>query len=354
MKKTLLLGFLLIPIFTVKAQVLESENFNSLTIGNIGTDVTGATAGQGGYFTITSNGTAPTTATNSSASNFQIVSTGQSSSNGLKITTSNGNKGGRFMWKAGLSAAWAARTTGNNIIQLEFDFFTGPASTSLTQNGITVYGLDGTTLRPLAGFAYVPNTKTLSGFAYLKNGAVYGNYLIGLGASAATPIVLQDNTWYRIGVAYNTTNGAITWKGPGFDNVGIAAANYAGPFQPTEVDFSSGTPTTNTASSEQTYDNYVVTATPAVNLLSIDNFEIAKDTFSAYPNPSKGLVTISSDSDMNLQSVNVTDLNGRTVKSVKLDGSSSAQVNISDLSSGVYMMNISSDQGSATKKIIKN
>ncbi|WP_407934909.1 T9SS type A sorting domain-containing protein, partial [Flavobacterium lindanitolerans] len=33
---------------------------------------------------------------------------------------------------------------------------------------------------------------------------------------------------------------------------------------------------------------------------------------------------------------------------------SSAQVNISDLSAGVYMMNINSDQGSVTKKIIKN
>ena len=30
------------------------------------------------------------------------------------------------------------------------------------------------------------------------------------------------------------------------------------------------------------------------------------------------------------------------------------QVNISDLSSGVYMMNITSEKGSVTKKIIKN
>lgn len=350
MKKQLLFaGLLFGSFFSVNAQVLESSNFNGLTIGNVGTDLTGATAGQDGWYVESSNGTAPTTATNAAASNFQIVASGQTASNGLKITTSNGNKGGRYMYKAGMDDAWTDRTTGNNIIQLEYDFFTGPASASTTQNGMSIYGLDGTSLRTLAGLVYVPSTKTISGVAYLKNGATYGTYLITLGTSA---IVLEDNTWYRFGVAYNTTTGAITWKGPGFENVGVNPANYAGPFEPLEVDFVSGTPTTNTAAAELTYDNYVVTATATVALLSNDDFTASK--FAVYPNPSNGLVNISSDLNSSLNSVSITDLNGRTVKTVELNGDSSAQVNISDLSAGVYMMNINSDQGSTTKKIIKN
>ncbi|WP_343625500.1 T9SS type A sorting domain-containing protein [Flavobacterium lindanitolerans] len=353
MKKQLLFaGLLFGSVFSVNAQVLQTENFNGMTVGNVSEDITGATPGQGGWSVFSSNGTAPTTGTNAGPTNFQIVASGQGS-NGLKMVTTNGNKGGRFMWKDGLDTSWGARTTGNNIIQLEFDFFTGPASTSTTQNGISMYGLDGTETRTIAGFVYVPSTKTLSGVAYLKNGATFGTYLIGLGASSATPIVLADNTWYRIGVAYNTTNGAIIWKGPGFDNVGINAANYAGPFPPVEVDFISATPTTNTASAEHTFDNFVVTATPTVALLSKEDFSFASK-LSVYPNPSNGLVTISNDLNSALKSVSLTDLNGRTVKTVELNGDSSAQINISDLSAGVYMMNISSDQGSVIKKIVKN
>lgn len=351
MKKTLLLGaFLLGAFFTTNAQILESENFNSLTLGSIGADLTGATAGQGGWYVESGNGDAPTTGNNSNATNFQVVASGQSSTNGLTVTTSNGNKGYRFMYKGAIGTSWLTRTSGNNIIQLEYDFFTGSASTSTTQNGMSVYGLDGTSLRTVAGFSYVPSTKTLYGVAYLKNGAVFGTYLIALG-TANTAIVLTDNTWYRIGVAYNTTTGEVIWKGSNF-YTGVNAANYAGPFAPAEIVITSATPATNTASAQHTYDNYVATATATENLLNAKEFSnVAK--LSVYPNPTNGIVNISNDSNA-LNSVDVLDLNGRTVKSIKLTGETSAQVNISDLSAGVYMMNISSDQGSVTKKIVKN
>lgn len=351
MKRTLLIAGLLInSFFTVNAQVLQADNFNTLTVGNIGTNLTGTVAGQGGWFTSTTNGIAPTTATNSSAANFQVVASGQSTSNGLKIVSTNGDKGSRLMWKDGLDVAWAARTSGNNIIQLEYDFYTGAASTSTSQNGVRIYGPDGTNVRTLAGFVYTPSTKVLTGVAYLNNAGTLGTYLINL---AAAPVTLVDNTWYSVGVAYNTTTGAVTWKGPGFDNVGLNVANYTGPFQPDDVNFISVTPATNTSFAELTYDNYRATATPTVNLLGKSDFEVVSK-LSVYPNPTSGLVTISNDNNSTLQSVSISDLNGRTVKSLKLNGESTSQINISDLSAGVYMMNISSDQGSVTKKIVKN
>ena len=49
----------------------------------------------------------------------------------------------------------------------------------------------------------------------------------------------------------------------------------------------------------------------------------------------------------------MTDLNGRVVKTVNVADSSNVQVNISDLSVGVYMMKIVSDKGTTTKKVIK-
>ncbi|KQS45810.1 hypothetical protein ASG38_14430 [Flavobacterium sp. Leaf359] len=95
-------------------------------------------------------------------------------------------------------------------------------------------------------------------------------------------------------------------------------------------------------------DNIVMTD------LALGVGEQVASNFSVYPNPSNGLVNISNDLNSVLTSVSLTDLNGRTVKTAKLNGDSSAQINIADLAAGVYMMTINSDQGSVTKKIIKN
>jgi hypothetical protein len=74
--------------------------------------------------------------------------------------------------------------------------------------------------------------------------------------------------------------------------------------------------------------------------------------FSVSPNPTKDIVNVSNTSVL-INSIEVTDLNGRVVKTVNSIDASNAQVNISDLSSGVYMMKIVSDQGISTKKVIK-
>ena len=199
MKKILLLAGLL-SISFVNAQVLQSDDFNTLTVGNIGTDITGATAGQGDWLTLSSNGAAPTTSINAGASNFQIVAEGVDGSNGLKIVGANGNKGSRFMWKDGLVTAWDARDLGNDVILVEYDLYTGAASTSTAQYGVRLYGTDNTVTpaasRTLNGFVYNRNSNVLQGVSYLNNGGTYGTFLVTLGAA---PLVLDADAWYTVG-----------------------------------------------------------------------------------------------------------------------------------------------------------
>ncbi len=94
-------------------------------------------------------------------------------------------------------------------------------------------------------------------------------------------------------------------------------------------------------------DNFSVTQT-----LSVDEF--LNSNFSVSPNPAKDLITISNTENISVNSISITDLNGRIVKQNTYSNETNVQVNISDLSSGVYMMNITSAEGSVTKKIIKN
>lgn len=77
-------------------------------------------------------------------------------------------------------------------------------------------------------------------------------------------------------------------------------------------------------------------------------------SLSVYPNPANDVVNVTNAENILVNGITVTDLNGRTVKSSKFDGVANAQINISDLASGVYMMTVSSDKGSMTKKIVKN
>lgn len=72
---------------------------------------------------------------------------------------------------------------------------------------------------------------------------------------------------------------------------------------------------------------------------------------SIYPNPATDVINVAN--AQNINDINIVDLNGRIVKSAKFNGASEAQVNISDLSAGMYLMNVSSDQGTTTKKIVK-
>jgi len=87
-------------------------------------------------------------------------------------------------------------------------------------------------------------------------------------------------------------------------------------------------------------------------VLSTDKHAIS--TVSVYPNPATDVINITNTENVLVNGVTVTDLNGRTVKSAKFAGVADAQVNVSDLSAGVYMVTVTSDKGSLTKKIVKN
>lgn len=87
-------------------------------------------------------------------------------------------------------------------------------------------------------------------------------------------------------------------------------------------------------------------------LLKADAFTVNK--FSAYPNPVNDIVTVTNSENATFNEISITDINGRTVKTVNAGNVSELQINISELNAGIYFMNISSENGKAVKKFIKN
>lgn len=96
------------------------------------------------------------------------------------------------------------------------------------------------------------------------------------------------------------------------------------------------------------------------NIIGLDTFSVDrplssdsffKNNFSFYPNPVNNVLNISVKSEMTINNLSITDLNGRVVYS------SSAAINsidVSDLSSGVYFISIETNEGKGTAKFVKN
>ena len=351
MKKLLLL-FISSIAFTSQAQqeLFFTEDCQALTIGNVASDLTGTTAGQGNWYTFTATNAVPA-GTNS---DYQVVNDAASSSQVFQVSGSSGATGSRYL-SQDISANWTNRVSGNDIVQLEYDFYTGSGvTTSMNTFRTYIYNSDGTAV---AGYLYNPATLTLSGWAYYDNtatvGGVVGYYTFNLISGG---LVLTADTWYKLGVAYDYNTGDIKWKDDaGNFYTGVTAA-IAG-VDITEFDFavSSGSVTggaQNTASNNFLVDNIKVTSDSVESLLGIDTNSASATKFLVYPNPTKNVVNITNSSSQ-ISTIEITDLNGRVVKQNNFSNTTDAQINISDLSTGVYMMKIISDNGTTTKKIIK-
>lgn len=335
MKKILLsIAFLITSVYS-QAQVLLSDDFNSLTVGNIGTDLTGATVGQGGFYT---------DATGGANTNFQIVAEGGAYGNVVQLTGSATATGTRYLWRDGLSAAWTARTSGNNIFEVDYEFFTGPVTTSKNTVRVVLYNSDYT--KVLGGLSMVLDTKVISGLSYYDNAGTLGNYLFNLGA---TPVALTANTWVRVGFSFNKTTGEVIFRGPGFDGSIPGAGAGVDPF---EVDYIMTAGTGNASAGVGKYDNLVAKASATDTLLGVKSNQLSDTSFSVYPNPALNVINFSNTTNAVVSAIEMTDMNGRVVTSAKVNATE-GQISVSDLATGIYMMNITTDQGVVVKKIVK-
>lgn len=344
MKKQLLFIALLFSTIYTNAQVLQSENYDALSIGNVGTDLTGTTAGQGGIFTQSTTG-----GTNSDNSNYQIVGSDFTHLNVFQITSSDAATGNRFTWKDGLDSAWSSRTTGNDVVELEFSFNTGATTASTNILRAIIYGTDG---KSIGGYTFNMNTKRLDGFAYgdFNSTGTNSNYVITLRTGG---LILPADTWIRVGFAYNSATGKFQWKCNDVTPALYGGLTGASDYIVGEFDYIFYANTANASASSVLVDDYKITAKDTESLLSNDKINDTSKIFTVFPNPTKEVINVTNTTEALISNIQIIDLNGRMVKNIKLSNVAEAQVSVSDLSQGVYTMKIVSDKGITVKKVIK-
>lgn len=85
------------------------------------------------------------------------------------------------------------------------------------------------------------------------------------------------------------------------------------------------------------------------SVLGTNNF--LSSNLSVYPNPTKDIIYVNNNLNAVVNSIEMSDLNGRVVKT-QIINAAEGQVSISDLAAGVYMMKVITDQGTADRKSV--
>ena len=82
------------------------------------------------------------------------------------------------------------------------------------------------------------------------------------------------------------------------------------------------------------------------------NDKLPSNSASIYPNPANNEITVSVDNKYQVQSIKMMDITGREVKN--LTASNIVKIDITDLQSGYYIINIQTNKGLISSKLIKD
>jgi hypothetical protein len=131
---------------------------------------------------------------------------------------------------------------------------------------------------------------------------------------------------------------------------------------PTEIDFLSfgtaaivGPPAVpaNATATDYVFDDYQSKASASDTLLSIGDSELEVTHISLFPNPANDFITLKT--DVSIKEVRIYNNLGQLVFSKNSNFSESNEFDISNLKSGLYIMNITSiGNKSQTQRFIKN
>jgi len=357
MKKCLLILTTVLIFNSTYSQVLYTENFDNLSIGNLGTDPSGITPGQGGWLTQCS--------TTSTVSNnyFNITSeTGKGNVLTLSAGTTSSTNVGVIAKKTGIDSFINQRTPGNNVIKFEIDYYTGTQQLNSGESQKILIGYDTShntfaPSRTLIMYYFRPQT----GIFYVLGMDLGGNIKLDKNALPYSA-VLPFNTWVTLIVYLDYNNKKAYFETPYFNTIAVAdflkastSANLIEDFKPTVLGmyFESANENTTTVGRDNKYDNIKITALKSVPayVLSADNFLAAK--FNLYPNPASNLVNITNNENMYVKEVAVYDTTGKLITTQNFNEQTEIQLHVENLASGTYLLHLQTNEGMAVKKLVK-
>ena len=84
---------------------------------------------------------------------------------------------------------------------------------------------------------------------------------------------------------------------------------------------------------------------------SVDDFTAAQ--FKIHPNPANDVINLNNGSELIISEVNLIDIQGRVLQTIKKNDLNELQINVSSLSKGMYFLDIATESGKVVKKFSK-
>lgn len=348
--KILLKLIILFATQLTSGQILYSENFDNLTIGNVGTDFTATIPGKGGLYTFAYN--------NSLGSNndFQII--GESGKGNIATIKESEIQSGRLIEKRDLNVFWQNRIYGNDILKFSFEIFTGEITSvnnSSNSHHIAIYSK----YRLLANFWFMGNTKeiTIGYYNFSHTSPFFSDSAAGFG----TKVYLPADSWVTLEIYIDYTKNKIYF--------GIPSMNLMSEYEsiyklslidstindetltnegPTHIVFS------NIAS--HYYNSTLKFKIDNINMSAINNAPTAdikdfiSDKFNLYPNPAKNIINITNNENLGIELIKIYDTKGKLINTKTFSREPNVQLDISNYAVGTYLLQISTTNGTAIKK----
>jgi len=336
------------------AQVLYSENFDNLAIGNVGTDSTGATAGKGGWYTL-----CQTDVPNYNNSYFNITNV-SGRGNVLEITSLPfaAPYGQVILQKKDLHLLWNTRTNGNEVCKIEFDFYT---ESPINGGGVTQFYLMGN--QDILMSPQDISNQAITGFlrqmGYFSSNLKFRYHLADIIDTKTPNIFVPENTWINVKIYLDYENNKIYLNIPMLNiwvikndflinSSSFSKDNYLPKsiiLQTTRQFYP------NSPQHRIMYDNFILEALTTMPTVSLDNLLSSK--FNLYPNPAKNIVNITNNENLGIELIKIYDSNGKLINTKTFSREPNVQLDISNYAAGTYFLHISSTKGTAIKKVIK-
>src|SRR5690554_1376439 len=361
-KNILIIAISFLSFNSLKAQIIYNENFENFTIGNVSTSSDGQTPGQNGWFVVSS-----LTQQNSAMSYENLFQIENESVKGKVITMAPHPYPftiGSTSIRKDISAAITNRTSGNDVVKLEIDFYTGSQTAKLLTNDIR-FGLGKNyninvpnDLNIIAGFLFNSNTGELMGIHHDETALPLPKvYLSHLGDNNQA-FTIPFNTWVHCVVYADYINNKVVYEIPSL-NIFVERDFFIDvPYPTNETNhltesFSASTyfvESTNVALPTFKFDNLKVTALDQV----LSTNEVLSNQFNLYPNPATDLVTINNQENRTVKQIKIYDVAGKLMDTQNFENKAEIQLTVGNLTSGTYLLHLQTNEGSAVKKLIKN
>ncbi|RZJ66461.1 MAG: T9SS type A sorting domain-containing protein [Flavobacterium sp.] len=227
--------------------------------------------------------------------------------------------------------------------------YAGANFNSTTGTGVISTWLMSPVLNLMNGDVISFYTRTATGSIYADNLELRVSTNGAASVNPAGPTGLGDYT--TLGVTVNT----VFPTASGYPQVWTQYTyTVAGLSAPTDARFAFRYTVPTSAGPSGNNSNFIGVDAVSVDRPTAGASDFFKSNISMYPNPAREMLNLSVTNGSAIQNVQISDLNGRIVKSVDFASMSDIQLVTSDLAVGAYTISVKTEDGSGVSKFLKH